>query len=65
MWDRLAPEQPFPAGPDDCEIPARWLVDHAAAEFGAGRLLIGGESAGTHLSVMPPIRFTADAKPSG
>ena len=43
---RLAPEHPFPAGPDDCEAAARWLVDHAEAEFGTQRLLIGGESAG-------------------
>ncbi|MET8953161.1 alpha/beta hydrolase [Streptomyces sp. NPDC004393] len=54
---RLAPEHPFPAGPDDCEAAARWLVDHAAAEFGTGRLLIGGESAGAHLSVVTLLRL--------
>jgi len=54
---RLAPEHPFPAGPDDCEAVARWLVDHAAAEFGTGRLLIGGESAGAHLSVLTLLRL--------
>ncbi|MGH4031055.1 alpha/beta hydrolase [Actinomycetota bacterium Odt1-20B] len=54
---RLAPEHPFPAGPDDCEAAARWLVRHAAAEFGTERLLIGGESAGAHLSVVTLLRL--------
>ncbi|MFF2192625.1 alpha/beta hydrolase [Streptomyces sp. NPDC058157] len=54
---RLAPEHPFPAGPDDCEAVARWLVTHAAAEFGTDRLLIGGESAGAHLSVLTLLRL--------
>ncbi|WP_317440933.1 alpha/beta hydrolase [Streptomyces collinus] len=54
---RLAPEHPFPAGPDDCEAAARWLLDHAEAEFGTGRLLIGGESAGAHLSVLTLLRL--------
>ncbi|GAA2326197.1 alpha/beta hydrolase [Streptomyces caniferus] len=54
---RLAPEHPFPAGPDDCEAAARWLVRHAATEFGTERLLIGGESAGAHLSVVTLLRL--------
>lgn len=53
---RLAPEHPFPAAPDDCEAVARWLAEHAAAEFGTSRLLIGGESAGAHLSVLTLLR---------
>jgi acetyl esterase/lipase len=53
---RLAPEHPFPAGPDDCAAVARWLAEHAEAEFGTGRLLIGGESAGAHLSVLTLLR---------
>ncbi|MFE1775425.1 alpha/beta hydrolase [Streptomyces sp. NPDC059008] len=54
---RLAPEHPFPAGPDDCEAAARWLVANAAAEFGTRRLLIGGESVGAHLSVVTLLRL--------
>ncbi|MFI6156559.1 alpha/beta hydrolase [Kitasatospora sp. NPDC051170] len=54
---RLAPEHPFPAGPDDCEAAARWLVEHAEAEFGTRRLMIGGESAGAHLSVLTLLRL--------
>lgn len=47
---RLAPEHPCPAGPDDCEAAAVWLLENAEAEYGSARLLIGGESAGAHLS---------------
>ncbi len=54
---RLAPEHPYPAGPDDCEAAARWLVDHAAEELGTDRLLIGGESAGAYLSVLTLLRL--------
>lgn len=54
---RLAPEHPFPAGPDDCESAACWLVEHAQREFGTARLLIGGESAGAHLSALTLLRM--------
>lgn len=49
---RLGPEDPYPAGPDDCEAAAVWLAEHAQAEYGTDRLMIGGESAGAHLSVV-------------
>jgi acetyl esterase len=54
---RLAPEHPYPAGPDDCEDAARWLIDNAAREFGTDRLTIGGESAGGHLAVVTLLRL--------
>ncbi|MCB1490928.1 MAG: alpha/beta hydrolase [Rhodobiaceae bacterium] len=54
---RLAPEHPYPAGPDDCEAAALWLVDHAKPMFGTGTLFIGGESAGAHLSVVTLLRL--------
>jgi acetyl esterase len=54
---RLAPEDPFPAGPDDCVAAAEWLVDHAAAEFGTDRLLVGGESAGGYLTLLTMVRL--------
>ena len=54
---RLAPEHPYPAGPDDCEAAALWLVEHAQSEFGVERLIIGGESVGGPLSVSTLLRM--------
>jgi acetyl esterase/lipase len=54
---RLAPEHPYPAGPDDCEDAALWLVEQAKAEFGTEQLTIGGESAGAHLAVVSLLRL--------
>ncbi len=58
---RLAPEHPFPAGPDDCEDAARWLVTHGAAALDAPPVFaIGGESAGAHLAVLALLRLRDD-----
>ncbi|HVM67050.1 MAG TPA: alpha/beta hydrolase fold domain-containing protein [Acidimicrobiales bacterium] len=54
---RLAPEHPFPAGPEDCEAAALWLVEHAAEEFGTDRLVVGGESAGAYFAILTMIRL--------
>ena len=54
---RLAPEHPYPAGPDDAETAAVWLARNAGAEFGTDRLVIGGESAGAHLSAVALLRL--------
>src|SRR5215472_6761055 len=54
---RLAPEHPYPAGPDDCEAAAAWLVANAKKEFGTEALTIGGESAGGHLTAVTILRM--------
>jgi acetyl esterase/lipase len=54
---RLAPEHPYPAGPDDCEQAALWLIEHAQREFGTDQLYIGGESAGAYLSAVTLLRL--------
>lgn len=54
---RLAPENAFPAGVDDCVAAARWLIDNAQKEFGASWLAIGGESAGAHLVMCTMLRL--------
>jgi acetyl esterase/lipase len=47
---RLAPEYPYPAGPDDGVAVAAWLLANAEREFGSARLLTGGESAGGYMA---------------
>ncbi|NIX78167.1 alpha/beta hydrolase [Microvirga terricola] len=54
---RLAPEDPFPAGPDDCEAAALWVIREMESRFGTSRLFIGGESAGAHLSAVTILRL--------
>ena len=54
---RLAPENPYPAQPDDCESAASWLVENAKAEFGSDALSIGGESAGATLAAVTLLRM--------
>jgi len=55
---RLAPEHPYPAGPDDCEDAVLWLMQGGAEELGApATLAIGGESAGAHLSALTLLRL--------
>jgi acetyl esterase len=55
---RLAPEHPYPAGPDDCEDAALWLLDRGLRELGLpDRVTIGGESAGATLAVATLVRL--------
>jgi acetyl esterase/lipase len=53
----LAPEHPYPAGPDDCEAAALWLLANAQREFGTSRLAIGGGSAGANLVATTLVRL--------
>ena len=56
---RLAPENPYPAGPDDCEAAALWLLGaDGQAELGApGPRAIGGDSAGGQLTAVTLLRL--------
>lgn len=50
---RLAPENPWPAAPDDCEAAARWIADDPAAlDRTATGLVLCGDSAGGTLAVV-------------
>jgi len=59
---RLAPEHPFPAGPNDCYDAAEWLVDHAQERFGVPLGFTGGESAGGHLGVLIALHLLQHAE---
>lgn len=54
---RLAPEHPWPAGPDDCEAAALWALGPGRDEFGSVPLLIGGGSAGANLAATTLVRM--------
>jgi len=54
---RLSPENPYPAGPDDCEAAALWIVREGTKRFGLTKLAIGGESAGGHLAAVTLLRL--------
>jgi acetyl esterase/lipase len=54
---RLAPENPWPAAPDDCETAALWLMEEGRKVFGTERILIGGASAGATLATTTLLRL--------
>jgi acetyl esterase len=55
---RLAPEHPYPAGPDDCEDAALWLLQEGFDALGVPPVAaIGGDSAGAHLSAVTLLRL--------
>ncbi|MGZ4187852.1 MAG: alpha/beta hydrolase [Solirubrobacteraceae bacterium] len=56
---RLAPEHPYPAGPDDCEVAALWLLSEEGSDAvqAPGPLAIGGDSAGGHLAAVTLLRL--------
>jgi acetyl esterase len=55
---RLAPEHPYPAGPDDCEDAAAWLLRDGFGELGVPSVAaIGGDSAGGNLAALTLLRL--------
>src|SRR5215471_14445925 len=58
---RLAPEHPYPAGLDDCEVVARRTLAHAS-QLGVppSRVAVAGESAGGNLAAAVTLRLRGD-----
>ena len=54
---RLAPENPWPAAPDDCDTAALWLAENALDRFGTTKLAITGFSAGATLAMTTILRL--------
>ena len=49
---RLGPEAPYPAGPDDAEVAALWLLEHAQGEWGVPLKIVMGSSAGANIAAI-------------
>jgi acetyl esterase len=49
---RLAPEHPYPAGPQDCLTATRWMIGEAGNYKGIGqRMAVAGDSAGGYMAL--------------
>ncbi len=61
---RLAPQYPFPAGPDDCEHVLNWALDGKGLKHGidSKRLAIGGDSAGGNMAAYLAQKYRKDLR---
>jgi acetyl esterase/lipase len=61
---RLAPENPFPAGLDDCVSAWTWMLGHGPKGEGTPRAAFqAGDSAGGHLALALMLRLRDEEKP--
>ena len=57
---RLAPENPYPKGPEDCVTATEWLIKHAADFNGTGdKAAVAGDSAGGYMALYTAQKLSA------
>ena len=57
---RLAPESPYPKGPEDCVAATKWLIKHAAEFNGTGdKAAVAGDSAGGYMALYTAQKLSA------
>jgi acetyl esterase len=62
---RLAPQHPYPAGPEDCETVLKWaLAGEGLEDYGIDpeNLAVGGDSAGGNMAAYLAQKYRADLK---
>lgn len=61
---RLAPQYPYPAGPDDCEHVLNWALNGEGQKYGVdpSRVAIGGDSAGGNMAAYLAQKYRSDLK---
>jgi len=58
---RLAPEHPYPAGPQDCVTATRWMIGQAGNYKGIGqRMAVAGDSAGGYMALTVAQKLRAE-----
>ncbi len=57
---RLAPENPYPAGLEDCILVYKWLL---SCGFKPNNIIIGGDSAGGYFTIMTLVNLRNDETP--
>jgi len=61
---RLAPEYPYPMGPNDCVLATKWMIENAKNYRGDNsRMAVAGDSAGGYMAIWVAQRFKKEDIP--